>query len=97
MTRQPRARPPGIRLRLFMTKPEIIIDNTSECLYNMHIQKERSMKLYVVIDPEQGEAVFISPSHKALKAFIGDLRKELIESGIAEAEGCCCVPYAIGP
>ena len=47
------------------------------------------MKLYVVIDPEQGEAVFISPSHKALKAFIGDLRKELIESGIAEAEGCC--------
>jgi len=71
-----------------MIEPQKTFDNTYKCLYNMHIQKEISMKLFVVVDPEQGEAVFISPIFKAFKAFIGELRKELTENGVEDADGC---------
>ena len=54
----------------------------------MHIQKEISMKLFVVVDPEQGEAVFISPIFKAFKAFMGELRKELDDIGVDDANEC---------
>ena len=46
------------------------------------------MKLYVVIDPEQGEAVFIHPDHRQFKNFIQELRDELVEVGADDVQHC---------
>lgn len=52
------------------------------------IQKENSMKLFVIFDPEQQEAVFIHHDFRELKKFMKELRDELVELGAEEAEGC---------
>ena len=52
------------------------------------IQKENSMKLFVVIDPEQQEAVFIHPDERQFKKFMKELRDELNELGEEYADGC---------
>ena len=62
----------------YLTQPRIIYA----------IQKEKTMKLYVVFDPEQQEAVFIHPDYRKFKNFIKELRDELVEIGCEGAEGC---------
>ena len=52
------------------------------------IQKEKTMKLYVVFDPEQQEAVFIHPDYRQFKKFIKELRNELEETGVEDVQFC---------
>lgn len=69
---------PGKNSLTYLTQPRIIYA----------IQKEKTMKLYVVFDPEQQEAVFIHPDFRQFKKFIKELREELVEFGTDEAQGC---------
>ena len=50
--------------------------------------KGKVMKLFIVFDPEQQEAVFVHPDVRELKKFMKELRDELYESGYDDAEGC---------
>jgi len=50
--------------------------------------KGEVMKLFIVFDPEQQEAVFVHPDVREFKKFIKELRDELYESGVEDALDC---------
>lgn len=44
------------------------------------------MIIYVILDPEQMQVVFMSPSSEAYGEFIAELRREMVEDDIIEQD-----------
>ena len=81
MTEKPRERPPGVRLRCFMSKRENTFDNRSLGLYNSCIQKRNIQMPYRYVSFDIADQTFKMYTGLDWHLLVMDAHKELQEDG----------------